>query len=245
MYKLRHPFIARGTRNSSTVDAEERGRPSPPVQPAKKQPHFAGSAAGRGPPVPHWDAAGTGREQPAGGRVESSSPHTSSVRSATRPPAGQGDAPRGIGDRHRQGDRVGCRPGDNPRKSPADTATLRYLSHLPDSFADAMPGHRIPPEAEPVTNPQPAGETANWRRWWQRTRAAGFRAPSIRRSSLCAVLGQQASSAAARTDAAHLVIAHGALEDPMGDLTHLFPDPATLAALDRRPWPYPGRGGRR
>ncbi|MFF8034457.1 MULTISPECIES: AlkA N-terminal domain-containing protein [unclassified Streptomyces] len=48
-----------------------------------------------------------------------------------------------------------------------------------------------------------------------------------------AVLGQQVSTAAARTHAARLVTAHGTpVEDPEGGLTHLFPSPGELAALD-------------
>lgn len=48
-----------------------------------------------------------------------------------------------------------------------------------------------------------------------------------------AVLGQQVSTAAARTHAARLVTAHGVpIEDPEGGLTHLFPTPETLAGLD-------------
>ncbi|MEU6890835.1 AlkA N-terminal domain-containing protein [Streptomyces sp. NPDC046557] len=50
-----------------------------------------------------------------------------------------------------------------------------------------------------------------------------------------AVLGQQVSTAAARTHAARLVTAHGepvADPDPEGGLTHLFPSPRALAALD-------------
>jgi AraC family transcriptional regulator of adaptative response / DNA-3-methyladenine glycosylase II len=48
-----------------------------------------------------------------------------------------------------------------------------------------------------------------------------------------AVLGQQISTAAARTHAARLVLAHGEpLEDPGGGLTHCFPTPAALAGLD-------------
>lgn len=48
-----------------------------------------------------------------------------------------------------------------------------------------------------------------------------------------AVLGQQVSTAAARTHAARLVTQHGtAVDDPEGGLTHLFPDSATLADLD-------------
>ncbi|MEU6369797.1 AlkA N-terminal domain-containing protein [Streptomyces sp. NPDC046931] len=51
--------------------------------------------------------------------------------------------------------------------------------------------------------------------------------------ALRAVLGQQVSTAAARTHAARLVTAHGeAVEDPEGGLTHLFPAPEALAALD-------------
>ncbi|MEU6391619.1 AlkA N-terminal domain-containing protein [Streptomyces sp. NPDC046939] len=48
-----------------------------------------------------------------------------------------------------------------------------------------------------------------------------------------AVLGQQVSTAAARTHAARLVQAHGEpVEDPEGGLTHLFPSPEALASLD-------------
>ncbi|MFD5425999.1 AlkA N-terminal domain-containing protein [Streptomyces sp. NPDC127084] len=49
-----------------------------------------------------------------------------------------------------------------------------------------------------------------------------------------AVLGQQVSTAAARTHAARLVTAHGTpVDDPEGGgLTHLFPGPRALAALD-------------
>ncbi|MEV8342416.1 AlkA N-terminal domain-containing protein [Streptomyces niveus] len=48
-----------------------------------------------------------------------------------------------------------------------------------------------------------------------------------------AVLGQQVSTAAARTHAARLVTAYGTpVDDPGGGLTHLFPTPDALAALD-------------
>ncbi|GGV95410.1 DNA-3-methyladenine glycosylase [Streptomyces narbonensis] len=48
-----------------------------------------------------------------------------------------------------------------------------------------------------------------------------------------AVLGQQVSTAAARTHAARLVTAYGTpVEDPEGGLTHLFPGSEALAALD-------------
>ncbi|MFG1809102.1 AlkA N-terminal domain-containing protein [Streptomyces sp. NPDC049040] len=48
-----------------------------------------------------------------------------------------------------------------------------------------------------------------------------------------AVLGQQISTAAARTHAGRLVAAYGeAVDDPAGGLTHLFPSPAALAGHD-------------
>ncbi|MFH8344374.1 AlkA N-terminal domain-containing protein [Streptomyces sp. NPDC018045] len=48
-----------------------------------------------------------------------------------------------------------------------------------------------------------------------------------------AVLGQQVSTAAARTHAGRLVTAHGRrIDDPAGGLTHLFPSAAELAGLD-------------
>jgi len=48
-----------------------------------------------------------------------------------------------------------------------------------------------------------------------------------------AVLGQQVSTAAARTHAARLVRAYGEqVQDPAGGLTHLFPTAAALTALD-------------
>ncbi|MFF3325191.1 AlkA N-terminal domain-containing protein [Streptomyces sp. NPDC002889] len=48
-----------------------------------------------------------------------------------------------------------------------------------------------------------------------------------------AVLGQQVSTAAARTHAGRLVSAHGVpVDDPEGGLTHLFPTSEALAALD-------------
>ncbi|KOU57637.1 AlkA N-terminal domain-containing protein [Streptomyces sp. IGB124] len=56
-----------------------------------------------------------------------------------------------------------------------------------------------------------------------------------------AVLGQQVSTAAARTHAARLVTAHGErVEDPLGGLTHLFPSPQALAGLDPESLPLPG-----
>lgn len=55
-----------------------------------------------------------------------------------------------------------------------------------------------------------------------------------------AVLGQQVSTAAARTHAARLVAAHGEpVDDPAGGLTHLFPSSAALAALDPEALAFP------
>jgi AraC family transcriptional regulator of adaptative response / DNA-3-methyladenine glycosylase II len=64
----------------------------------------------------------------------------------------------------------------------------------------------------------------------------GRRVPGTARPeefALRAVLGQQVSTAAARTHAARLVAAYGEpVEDPAGGLTHLFPAPAVLADAD-------------
>ncbi|MCO5972464.1 DNA-3-methyladenine glycosylase 2 family protein [Actinoallomurus soli] len=55
-----------------------------------------------------------------------------------------------------------------------------------------------------------------------------------------AVLGQQVSTAAARTHAARLVTAHGEpVDDPEGGLTHLFPDVDALADLDPETLAFP------
>jgi AraC family transcriptional regulator of adaptative response / DNA-3-methyladenine glycosylase II len=60
-----------------------------------------------------------------------------------------------------------------------------------------------------------------------------------------AVLGQQVSVAGARTVAARLTLAHGRpLARPVDGLTHLFPDAATLAALDPEDLPMPRSRGR-
>ncbi|WP_433330823.1 DNA-3-methyladenine glycosylase 2 family protein [Spirillospora sp. CA-294931] len=55
-----------------------------------------------------------------------------------------------------------------------------------------------------------------------------------------AVLGQQVSTAAARTHAARLVAAHGEqVDDPSGGLTHLFPSAEALAELDPATLAFP------
>ncbi|MGW0365740.1 AlkA N-terminal domain-containing protein [Streptomyces sp. NPDC002990] len=71
-------------------------------------------------------------------------------------------------------------------------------------------------------------------------RAPGRRVPrtvDAAEFAVRAVLGQQVSTAAARTHAARLVTAHGepvADPDPAGGLTRLFPSPQSLAQLDPR-----------
>ncbi len=55
-----------------------------------------------------------------------------------------------------------------------------------------------------------------------------------------AVLGQQVSTAAARTHAHRLVVRHGEpIEDPAGGLTHLFPTMEALAGLDPETLAFP------
>ena len=66
-------------------------------------------------------------------------------------------------------------------------------------------------------------------------RAPGRRVPralGVPEFTIRAVIGQQVSTAAARTHASRLVQAHGIkIDDPAGGLTHLFPDPERLAAI--------------
>lgn len=60
--------------------------------------------------------------------------------------------------------------------------------------------------------------------------------------ALRAVLGQQVSTAAARTHAARLVVAHGhPIIDPAGGLTHLFPSAAAVAGADVAAMAFPHR----
>ncbi|MGI8524550.1 MAG: AlkA N-terminal domain-containing protein [Nocardioides sp.] len=79
-------------------------------------------------------------------------------------------------------------------------------------------------------------------------RTPGLRVPGHvdgREIAVRAVLGQQVSVAAAGTAAARLTSAHGrTLPAPAGGLTHLFPEMATLAALDPETLPMPRSRGR-
>jgi AraC family transcriptional regulator, regulatory protein of adaptative response / DNA-3-methyladenine glycosylase II len=67
-------------------------------------------------------------------------------------------------------------------------------------------------------------------------KSPGRRVPrtvDAREFAVRAVLGQQVSTAAARTHAARLVAAHGdPVDDPAGGLTHLFPGMDALSAVD-------------
>jgi len=77
--------------------------------------------------------------------------------------------------------------------------------------------------ADPVL--QPLVDAAPGRRVPRTTDPEGF--------AVRAVLGQQVSTAAARSHAARLVVAHGTpVDDPHGGLTHLFPEPSSFASLD-------------
>ncbi|HEX3833920.1 MAG TPA: AlkA N-terminal domain-containing protein [Solirubrobacteraceae bacterium] len=81
-----------------------------------------------------------------------------------------------------------------------------------------------------------------------RRRAPGMRVPGTvdgPELAIRAVLGQQVSLAAAATAAGRLVAAHGQpLKRPLDGVTHAFPDPGTLAALDPEALPMPASRGR-
>jgi AraC family transcriptional regulator of adaptative response / DNA-3-methyladenine glycosylase II len=81
-----------------------------------------------------------------------------------------------------------------------------------------------------------------------RRRAPGMRVPGTvdgPELAVRAVLGQQVSLAAAATAAGRLVAEHGhPLAQPLGGVTHTFPDPEALAALDPARLPMPGSRAR-
>jgi len=117
-------------------------------------------------------------------------------------------------------DHIGCRLTlHDPRDLPAAVALCRRLLDL-----DADP---IAVDRALSADPQLAAVIR---------RAPGRRVPGTvdgAELALRAVLGQQVSTAAARTHAGRLVLAHGEpVNDPDGGLTHLFPDAAALAELD-------------
>ncbi|MFJ6694997.1 AlkA N-terminal domain-containing protein [Streptomyces sp. NPDC091272] len=124
---------------------------------------------------------------------------------------------------------VALSPGDGHIACQLSLTDLRDLTHaisrcrwLLDLDADpAAVDARL--SADPLL--APLVERAPGRRVPRTTDAAEF--------AVRAVLGQQVSTAAARTHAARLVTAHGApIDDPAGGLTHLFPSPDALAGLD-------------
>jgi AraC family transcriptional regulator, regulatory protein of adaptative response / DNA-3-methyladenine glycosylase II len=126
-------------------------------------------------------------------------------------------------------------PGDEP----AALAACRRVLDLDD-----RPGHRGRGSQHPVDDPDAVARRLSEDPLLRPVveRSPGQRLPrSVDAEELAvrAVLGQQVSTAAARTLAARLLLAHGthltgALADPEGGLTHLWPDVDRLAALDAR-----------
>jgi AraC family transcriptional regulator of adaptative response / DNA-3-methyladenine glycosylase II len=114
-------------------------------------------------------------------------------------------------------------PGDEP----VAVAHCRRILDL-DADPTLVDGHL---RKDPVLAPLVAG-------------APGRRVPGCpdpAEFAVRAVLGQQVSTAAARTHTGRLVVAHGEpVADPGGGLTHLFPTPAALATLDEEALALPG-----
>jgi len=126
-----------------------------------------------------------------------------------------------------QPDHVGCRLAlSDLRDLPTAIARCRRMLDL-DADPAAVDGTlRDDPVLAPLVAAQPG------RRVPRTVDAVEF--------ALRAVLGQQVSTAAARTHAARLVTAHGEpIADPGGGLTHLFPEPAALADLDPATLAFP------
>ncbi|MFF8502784.1 AlkA N-terminal domain-containing protein [Streptomyces anulatus] len=117
-------------------------------------------------------------------------------------------------------DHIACRLSlTDPRDLTRAISRCRWLLDL-----DADP---VAVDAQLRTDPQlaPLVDAAPGRRVPRTVDGAEF--------AVRAVLGQQVSTAAARTHAARLVTAHGVpVEDPEGGLTHLFPTAGALAGLD-------------
>lgn len=124
-------------------------------------------------------------------------------------------------------DHIGCR--------------LSLTDHRDLTFAISVCRRMLDLDADPVavddqlrTDPllAPLVDKAPGRRVPRTADAAEF--------AVRAVLGQQVSTAAARTHAARLVTAHGTpVQDPEGGLTHLFPEPGALAAVDPERLAFP------
>ena len=106
--------------------------------------------------------------------------------------------------------------GQQVSTAAARTHTARLVTAHGDRIDDRL---RTDPALAPLVDKAPG------RRVPRTVDAAEF--------AVRAVLGQQVSTAAARTHAARLVTAHGEpVDDPEGGLTHLFPSPEHLAGLD-------------
>jgi AraC family transcriptional regulator of adaptative response / DNA-3-methyladenine glycosylase II len=119
-----------------------------------------------------------------------------------------------------QPDHIACRLSlTDPRDLTIAISRCRWMLDL-DADTEAVDDQlRTDPLLAPIVDKAPG------RRVPRTVDAAEF--------AVRAVLGQQVSTAAARTHAARLVIAHGTpVEDPEGGLTHLFPSSESLAALD-------------
>ncbi|OON81935.1 DNA-3-methyladenine glycosylase 2 family protein [Streptomyces tsukubensis] len=117
-------------------------------------------------------------------------------------------------------DHIGCRLTlTDLRDLPVATSRCRRMLDLdadPEAVDDRL---RADPLLAPLVDKAPG------RRVPRTTDEAEF--------AVRAVLGQQVSTAAARTHAARLVTAYGEqVEDPEGGLTHLFPTPEALSGLD-------------
>ncbi|RDG39373.1 AlkA N-terminal domain-containing protein [Streptomyces corynorhini] len=117
-------------------------------------------------------------------------------------------------------DHIACRLSlTDPRDLTLAISSCRRLLDLDADPVAVDEQLRADPELAPLVDKAPG------RRVPRTVDAAEF--------AVRAVLGQQVSTAAARTHAARLVTAHGVpVEDPEGGLTHLFPAPAALASLD-------------
>ncbi len=125
-------------------------------------------------------------------------------------------------------DHIGCRLSlTDPRDLTIAISRCRWMLDLdadPVAVDDLL---RTDPELAPLVDKAPG------RRVPRTVDAAEF--------AVRAVLGQQVSTAAARTHAARLVTAHGEpVEDAEGGLTHLFPSSEALAALDPESLALPG-----
>ncbi|RSS50041.1 DNA-3-methyladenine glycosylase 2 family protein, partial [Streptomyces sp. WAC07061] len=117
-------------------------------------------------------------------------------------------------------DHIGCRLAlTDLRDLTIAISRCRWLLDL-DADPEAVDGQlRTDPLLAPLVDKAPG------RRVPRTVDAAEF--------AVRAVLGQQVSTAAARTHAARLVAAYGEpVQDPQGGLTHLFPSPAALAGID-------------